>query len=112
MITHNWNVDQVECLPNLNGFENIITRVGWTLTTTDGKDTVTSSRVTDISVSPGATFTNFNELTEKLILSWVHDELGLNGTKIYEEENERELSTLSLPKLVSPNLPWKQVGEV
>ena len=106
MITHTWNVDRVECLPDLNGIPNIITRVYWILTSTNGDITVENSHATDLSVNPSGEFANYNTLTEEDILSWVFDELGVNGDTVYELEAEKQIEIQTRPKLVSPPLPW------
>lgn len=106
MITHTWNVDRVECLPELNGISNVITRVFWILTSTNGDVTVENSHATDLSVSPSGTFADYTTLTEQDILNWVFDELGFNGNRIYETEAEHQIELKLKPALVSPPLPW------
>ena len=110
MITHTWTVEKLECSPLMAGFENVVRKVFWLLTSTDGTKVAASSGYTDLSFMPDhSSFVNFNTLDEKTVFGWVVAELGQEYLTGYEQAHERMIISKPLPEIVEIPLPWAPV---
>ena len=110
-ITFTIKIEQLICVPNYNGKENVVTTVNWSYTGIDqNKIKARQNGSTDV-VYGGGTFTPFEQLTENEVLGW------LSG-KITEEEKSTmeiaiaanialviEQSSANDPVMVIP--PWR-----
>lgn len=107
MITHTWTVKKLECYPLLAGFETVVSKVFWLLTSSDGTTTVTSNGVTDLSFDPAITgFVDYNTLDEETVITWVVSELGQDYITSFEQAHEKTIINTPLPEIVEIPLPW------
>ena len=80
-ISKTWSVDSLLTRPSLDGLENIIIAVGWSVkvvyTDMYGRELAESSTqgLTYLEY-PDGVFTNFSDLTETQVLDWVKHVLG------------------------------------
>lgn len=107
MITHTWTVEKLECSPLMAGFENVVRKVFWVLTSSDGTTIVSSVGATDLSFDPAVSnFVNFSTLDEQTVIGWVISELGQEYITGFEQAHEKTIANTPLPEIVEIPLPW------
>ena len=55
------------------GFTDVVYDVEWTLTATEGSDTLSQEGATQVSPPDSSNFTPFNSLTNDIVKSWIID---------------------------------------
>ncbi len=55
------------------GFTDVVYDVEWTLTATEGSDTITKVGVTQVAPPDSGNFTPFSSLTNDIVKSWIID---------------------------------------
>lgn len=107
MITHTWTVEKLECSPLMAGFENVVRKVFWVLTSSDGTTTVSSLGATDLSFDPSITeFADYSTLDEATVIGWIINELGQEYITGFEQTHEKTIINTPLPEIVEIPLPW------
>lgn len=107
MITHTWSIEKLECTPLLESFENVVRKVFWLLTSSDGVTIVTTKGVNDLGFSPdNASFINYSTLTEGTVLGWAFNELTPEAVTGFEQAHETVIDTTPIPEAVEIPLPW------
>lgn len=71
--TYTWKVENMEIIPNKNGYEGVIYRVVWKcIAKTDAGDEKSQIGVVELNVDNiGPTFKPIEEVTESDVISWV-----------------------------------------
>lgn len=110
-----WNVEKVI----VSGGNQIITRVYWAVQGVDGEDTVSNSGWRDLA--PSESFTNYVDLTEAQVLSWIWApvtteitdfEGNVTGTvtSLLKDDAEAQLADQIARRraavIATPALPW------
>ena len=92
---------------SVNGQENTVTHVKFTVTATDGTNTVDVENLVEVTLDPNAEFVPFASLTEAKVIDWVKAQLG-NKVAAYEKmlnaRLERKANPPTKPAVVE--LPW------
>ena len=103
--SYNWSISGLEILPELNGQQNVVYRVQWVLSTTDGINSYCIGNSSDIDFDPNSDFVSYENLTEEEVLSWVQSALGTET--ILSLQNDMDNKLLSMPQPNNkPSLPW------
>lgn len=107
--TFTWTIEDLTCLKEKDGKENVVMQVSWSCIardSVDGKTYFAESRGTSgvIDLDPTAQFVPFSELTEDQVFSWVFSS-GIS--KQYAEEllQDNINEQIDPPFFVS-NPPW------
>ena len=75
--TYTWSVPKNGLkVQSVNGQENTVTRVGFTVTATDGTNTVDLQSSVKVPLDPNAEFVPLANLTEAKVIDWVKAQLG------------------------------------
>jgi len=106
--TYTWSVPKNGLkVQTVNGQENTVTRVGFSITATDGTNTVNTQSSVKVPLDPNAEFVPFASLTEAKVIDWVKAQLG-NKVAAYEKmlnaRLERKANPPTKPAVVE--LPW------
>ena len=103
-ITNTWNVVQMDAYPEYEGEPDVVFTVHWTLSGTDGTYNGYSYGSVGITLTEGATFTPYADLTLDQVLGWVWT----NGVdKDAQEANvAAQIENQINPTVVTPPLPW------
>lgn len=102
-IEYIWSFPSLEVELNQDGLEKVVTTVHWRLGARDG------DHFTDVYGSVGlspplpSSFTEFDDLTEEDILSWIEPKLEVEQMKT---SLETQLNTLKNPTKASFAPPW------
>jgi hypothetical protein len=91
----------------VDGQQNTVTNVNFTVTATDGKNTVELQNSVNVPLSANAEFVPFANLTEAKVITWVKDILG-NKVAAFERVLNKQLEQKANPpaKPAVIELPW------
>ena len=102
----NWNINQLDCYPEVDGETDVIFTAHWDLTATDGEYSGRVYGSVGITHDAEAPFIPYNELTKELVVSWVKEALGEETVAATEANVLQQLEDQKNPKVISPALPW------
>lgn len=105
-ITNTWNVQQMNCYPELDGETDVVFTVHWTLTATDGTYNGSVYGSVGVTLDPDAPFTPYADLTQAQVIGWVQDALGEEQVASYEANVAQQIENQINPPVVTPPLPW------
>lgn len=97
-----WSIANMICLPEIDGYTDVVVQVTWKCIGTEGTFTAEQYDINVFSFDP-VNFTPYSELTQDQVLSWVW--LTVNQTQI-EEVVVAQLNNLANPPVVELPLPW------
>lgn len=104
--TYTWNVVQMDAYPELDGNQDVVFTVHWTLT---GEEAGFSGGVygsVGVTLDEGATFTPYEDLTLAQVVGWVQAALGAEQVAAYEANVAQQINDQVAPPVVTPQLPW------
>ena len=107
-ITNTWNIQQLDCYPELDGDTDVVFTVHWTLNGTDGTYNGSVYGSVGVTLEAGATFVPYADLTEAQVVSWVQDALGEEQVTAYEANVAQQIADQINPPVVTPQLPWSE----
>lgn len=102
-IEYIWNFPTLEVELNQNGLEKVVTTVHWRLGARDGDYFVDVYGSVGLNPPLPSSFTNFDNLTEEDILSWIIPKLQVEEMKT---SLETQINTLKAPTKASLAPPW------
>jgi hypothetical protein len=94
---------------SVNGQENTVTNVNFTVTATDGTNTVDLQNSVNVPLDSSAEFVPFASLTEAKVIDWVKSNLGDKVStfeKILNTKLERKANPPARP--VTVEVPWAE----
>lgn len=97
-----WKIVALECYPEHEGQENVVTTAHWTLT--EGEAHVYGS--VGFTLDPEAEFIAFADLTEAQTIAWTHAALGEEAVAAHEAAIAAQLEAIANPPIIRPALPW------
>lgn len=102
--TYSWNVVQMNAYPEVDGEQDVVFTVHWTLSGTDGTYTGSTYGSAGVTVDASAPFTPYDQLTQEQVLGWIWDS-GVD--KDAQEANvAAQIENQVNPTQVSLPLPW------
>jgi len=106
-ITTTWIVEQMECVPQLDGMDNVVKVVHWRANATDGTHNATSyGSVSLDSPTDPSKFVQYPNLTQNEVLTWVKDSLGSEQVDLINQGLQSSIQNQINPPIVAPPLPW------
>ena len=110
-IINTWNIQQLNCYPELDGEPDVVFTVHWTLNGTDGTYAGSVYGSVGVTLDPDAPFTPYASLTEAQVIGWVQDALGEEQVASYEANVAQQIADQIDPPVVTPPLPWAEGAE-
>lgn len=104
--TYTWGVVQMDAYPEYEGETDVVFSVHWTLTGEEAGFTGYVYGSVGVSLTPGAPFTPYADLTEAQVIGWVQDALGEEQVAAYEANVAQQINEQVAPTVVTPPLPW------
>jgi hypothetical protein len=106
-LTYTWNFPTLEVAPSLDGLEQVVTTVHWTLTAQDGSYVASCYGSVGLD-APGTPYTEFAQLTKAQVESWVKAKIDAGRQKVSEIEAglAGNIETQKQPKTVSMKPPF------
>lgn len=105
-ITNTWNIQQLDCYPELDGDTDVVFTVHWQLNGTDGTYNGSVYGSVGVTLDEGSAFTPYDQLTQAQVIGWVKDALGEEAVTGYEANVAQQIADQINPPVVSPALPW------
>lgn len=105
-VVNTWNVVQMDCYPDVDGEQDVVFTVHWTLSGSDGDYTGSVYGSVGVTLDAGAPFTPYADLTLDQVIGWVQDALGEEQVAAYEASVAQQIENQKNPPVVSPPLPW------
>jgi hypothetical protein len=104
MNTYTWNIQQMDCYPQIDGETDVVFTVHWTVSGTDGTYSGSAYGSVGIPVDSKSGFTPYADLTQEQVLNWCW----ANGVdKDATESNiAQQIENQVNPPVVTPPLPW------
>lgn len=105
--TYNWSVSSIYTLQQPN--PNYVVNVFWSISGSDGKNTVTSHGNTKLPVQESnKNFIPYDQLTEAQVVTWIKQEVGQEEVALLQSNLDDRLNSInnqtSVPEATP--LPW------
>jgi len=104
-ITYTWTIDEMFTYPNMDGRENVVFGVNYTLSGTDGSYSSSASGSMPLP-SPESEFTTYADLTENEVVGWVQEILGSDKVAELEVGIYHQINDQIKPSVMTLPLPW------
>lgn len=105
-ITYQWNIPQLDCLPQIEGEVDYVVTAHWTVQATDGNYSAYAYGTQGFTYNGSKNFTPFNELTQEQVVSWVQEGMGVDAVTQLQESLDKQIENQINPPIVTPALPW------
>lgn len=110
-----WKITKLVVADSLDGLTQVVVSAKWTVTATNeanGKPGIASlPGSTDLATPSASVFVPFEELTEELLVAWVHEQLGADMVAWYEARVRRDVDAQIGPVIVEAQPPWVASNE-
>lgn len=100
-----WTVESMQTAPQEDGLPEVVKRVFWLCTATDGVNESRLGGKTEVPLST-ASFTPYDQLTQAQVIGWVQDVLGPQEVARIEASLQQQLADMANPPIVDLPLPW------
>lgn len=106
MNTYKWTIAQLECKPQEEGKTDVVVTAHWRVDATDGTNNAGAYGSQSFTLTEGADFTPFEELTETQVVGWVQSSMGVDAVTALQENLDKQIEEAANPPIVKPPLPW------
>lgn len=107
--TYTWSIPQkgLIAMPTLNGQNNVVVLVRYTVTGTDGVYTASINGTAQLNYAEGTPFTPFANLTEAQVMSWVQASES-NLVSNTQAQIDQKIANMANPPIIpiAETLPW------
>lgn len=105
-ITYQWTIQQLDCLPEIQGETDFVVVAHWTVSATDGTYSSSAYGTQGFTYNGSKNFTPFNELTETQVVGWVQEGMGIDAVTQLQQSLDQQIADQIDPPIVVPPLPW------
>lgn len=105
-VVNTWNVVQMDCYPYVDGEQDVVFTVHWTLSGSDGDYTGSVYGSVGVTLDAEAPFTPYADLTLDQVIGWVQDALGAEQVAAYEANVAQQIENQINPPVLTLPLPW------
>ena len=103
-IVFNWIISQLDCKPNIDGFQDYVVVCHWRYGATYENLYTDIYGACPFTVDPeNPDFTPYAELTEDQVIGWLESSLDVLSM---QEQLAKSIEELINPPIISPPLPW------
>jgi hypothetical protein len=71
MITYDWNISQLDCIPDSDGRQDYVVTAHWHATARTEPTAAASTALAGFAVVEGEAFTPYDQLTKEQVLGWI-----------------------------------------
>lgn len=111
MATFNLTVYGFEKIPSAGALQNVVARVYWRYTGTDGVNETSVMGSTDLAEPGSDSFVQFDQLTEAQVKNWVLASTDPQSWVTHEVLMADWLAAQTQPKIVAVTPPWVPTDE-
>jgi hypothetical protein len=101
-----WKIEALNCKPSFDGKTDVVETIHWRLNGVDGDYATSVYGSQGVTYEAGSPFTDYDSLTEEVVVAWVKDALGEEQVTNYEASVSNQLEALKNPTVVTPPLPF------
>lgn len=105
-VVNTWNVLSMDEYPEFDGEKDVVCKVHWILTGTEGEYTGAVYNSQAVIINSEEPFTPYEELTLEQVIGWVKDALGQEVVAAYEDAVEKQIAEQQNPAVINLPLPW------
>lgn len=105
--TYKWTISMLECVPNLNGLENVVQTIRWKFSGDDEVNYAEIDGVTSITQPDPTDFVQYASLTEEQVITWLIASIGEEDVASATSTVDSILESLANPPIITPALPWE-----
>lgn len=104
-----WKIEKLEVQQQQGDLSNVVVSANWRVEALDERE---ESRQREYVFgkttfeAPSGAFIEFNNLTEDVVLGWIHDAIGQEQKSLAEKEVSDKLTAAQNPESVVKPLPW------
>ena len=109
MLTYIWSITSLSTVSKVDNKLNVVVLAQWTLTGTDAIGVQASlNSSSQFTLTQGAGYTPYDELTENQVIEWVQSELGVDGVNATKTCIENQITSIINPVVIpaQQTLPW------
>lgn len=106
MIEYTWTFSNCKVIQKMDGLENVIKCVDWTLTASDGIHSVNATGTTEFSGVDPSNYVEFTSITKEQLIKWVLSGISEEDLNAVKDQLEKQLIELNKPVLVQMPLPF------
>ena len=109
MLTYIWSITSLSTVSKVDNKLNVVVLAQWTLTGTDAIGVQASlNSSSQFTLTQGAGYTPYDELTENQVIEWVQAELGVDGVNATKTCIENQIASIINPVVIpaQQTLPW------
>lgn len=103
---YEWQIQQMDCIPQENGHADVVVVAHWTVLATDGAYTSSAYGTQSFTYNPEASFTPYEDLTQAQVVGWVQAGMGIDAVTALQESLDKQIEDQINPQVVTPPLPW------
>lgn len=104
--TYQWNIQALDCIPQIEGEVDYVVTAHWTVSATDGTYTSSAYGTQGFTYDGSKSFTPFDELTQEQVIGWVQEGMGIEAVTQLQESLDKQIEDQIDPPLLTPPLPW------
>jgi hypothetical protein len=108
MIEYTWKIEQLDCIPSVDGQSNVVSNIHWRVNATDGTNTTSVYGCQSLSFDAKSAFISYADLTKDTVVGWVQEAMGIDAVTRLQETLDKQLETLANPPVITPPLPWAE----
>jgi hypothetical protein len=120
-ITYQWNIQQLNCVPQEEGKTDVVVTAHWTVTATSSEGKAIVDYNGNNAISPytasvygtqsftydsGKAFIPYADLTQDEVVGWVQAGMGVDAVTALQENIDTQIANQINPPIVTPPLPW------
>ena len=105
-----WKIDSLECKIQDQGFSDIVYNIHWRLYATEGDYTTSIYGSQSVNFDPtdvDYVFTPYEDLSEEIVLGWLHNAMGEDQVIEKEQAVQDMLNSIMNPVVEIKPLPWQ-----
>lgn len=103
---YTWDIEQLDCVPSIDGQSNVVSCVHWRVKSADGVNTAQTYGTQTLDFDSNKAFTAYPELDKQTVIGWVQGAIGAEQVASIYASLDNQLETLANPPVVSLPLPW------
>lgn len=108
-----WKIKNLEYAISADGKSNVVNNISWGLTGSNGSFSITTNGSQDIAFNPNASFINYSDLTENIIIGWLEASMGANEINKIKQFIDAQIqlhidtkNILQINPTTGSGLPW------
>lgn len=106
---YTWSIISLDIVPSLDSETNVVSKIHWTLSGTDGVNTASVYGAQSLEFDSKSPFTAYKDLKRTQVQGWLEEALGQSQVAALESNLDAQLELLANPIVIPGSqigLPW------